>query len=97
MLWGRLVLSDKITAKSKWELFLQKRTQNIPGEKSPVEAHYVTSAWFWLNFMLRKDLKLSLSPFGYFETNTFLTAPADAKLPGVKEYRCPHVSNTSKS
>ena len=87
MLWGRLVLSDKITAKSRWEFFLQKRTQNIPGEKSPIEAHYVTSAWFWLNFMLGRDLKLSVSPFGYFQTNTFLTLPADAELPGVKEYR----------
>lgn len=81
------MLSDKITPKLKWELFLQKRTQNIPGSDNIFGAPHFTSVWFWLNYPLAKNLKLSVSPFGYFDAYTFLTKPEDVDMPGVKEFR----------
>jgi hypothetical protein len=81
------VLADKITDKLKWELYLQKRTQNIPGSKNIFGASHFTSVWFWLNYPLTKNLKLSVSPFGYFDSYTFLTQRSDVDIPGIKEFR----------
>ena len=85
--WGRFVISDKITDRLKWDLFLQKRTQNVPGEKSIFGAPHFTSVWLWLNYTLSKSWKVSVSPFGYFTSYAFLTEPADTDIPGIKEYR----------
>jgi hypothetical protein len=85
--WGRLILADRINDRWKWELFIQKRTQNIPGEKSIFGALHYNSIWFWLNYRINKNLKLYVSPFGYFVSYAFLTKPADVELPGVKEFR----------
>lgn len=85
--WGRLVLGDKITEKLRWEAYLQKRTQNIPGDKNIFGASHFTSVWFWLNYSLAKNLKLSVSPFGYFDSYAFLTKPDDVEIPGIKEFR----------
>lgn len=85
--WGRLVLADRITDKLKWELYLQKRTQNIPGSSNIFGAPHFYSAWLWLNYGLAKNLKLSVSPFGYFNSYAFLTKPKDVEVPGIKELR----------
>jgi hypothetical protein len=86
--WGRVVLADKINAKTKWELFVQKRTQNLePGAPNIFAAPHFTSVWFWLNFTLNKNFKLSVSPFGYFNSHPFNRVAADADIPGVKEFR----------
>ena len=85
--WGRLVLADKITQKLKWEVYLQKRTQTIPGENNIFKAQHFFSVWLWLNYNLSNNLKLSVSPFGYFDSYAFLTKPEDVKIPGIKEYR----------
>lgn len=85
--WGRLVLSDKISDKFKWELYLQKRTQNIPGDKNIFGASHFYSAWLWLNYGLSKNLRLSVSPIGYFDSYAFLTEPKDIEVPGIKEFR----------
>jgi hypothetical protein len=85
--WGRLVLSDRITDKLKWEVYLQKRTQNIPGQKNIFEADHFYSTWLWFNFALAKNLKLSLSPFGYFDSYAFLSKASDVANPGIKEFR----------
>jgi hypothetical protein len=85
--WGRLILADRINDKWKWEVFVQKRTQNIPGEKSIFGATHYNSLWFWLNYRINKNLKLYLSPFGYFNSYAFLTKPEDVEAPGVKEFR----------
>src|SRR5687767_11102060 len=84
--WGRLILADRISDRWKWELHLQKRTQNIPGGKNIFSAPHTNSMWIWLNYNISKNLKLYLSPFGYFNTYTFLTKPDDVDLPGVKEF-----------
>ncbi|MDF2190586.1 DUF2490 domain-containing protein [Paraflavitalea sp. CAU 1676] len=85
--WGRLVLADRINDRLKWEIYLQKRTQNIPGEKGLFGAPHFSSAWLWFNYAATKNLKVSVSPFGYFDSYIFLTNPADADIPGVKEFR----------
>lgn len=86
--WGRLILSDKITPRLKCELYLQKRTQNeAPGYANIFAAPHFTSVWFWVNYNLQPNLKLSVSPFGYFESNLFNTSPEDVSPPAIKEYR----------
>jgi hypothetical protein len=85
--WGRIILADRINDKWKWELFVQKRTQNIPGEKSIFGANHYNSIWFWLNYKINKSLKLYLSPVGYFNSYAFLTKAEDVDVPGVKEFR----------
>ncbi len=45
------------------------------------------SAWLWLNYTVNKNLKLSVSPFGYFDSYLFLTKAEDVDIPGVKEFR----------
>lgn len=85
--WGRLILADRINDKWKWELFVQKRTQNIPGHKSIFGALHYNAIWFWLNYRINKNLKLYLSPIGYFDSYAFLTKAEDVDLPGVKEFR----------
>jgi len=85
--WGRVILADSINSRLKWELYLQKRTQNIPGEKDIFGSPHFYSAWIWINYQLTKNLKLSVSPFGYFDSYAFLSNPADADLPGIKEFR----------
>jgi hypothetical protein len=85
--WGRLVLADRISNKMKWELYAQKRTQNIPGKKSIFGGPHFSSIWLWLNYQVNKELKISVSPIGYFDSNLFFTLPDDAKNPGVKEFR----------
>jgi hypothetical protein len=86
--WARVTLSDKINAKTKWELFLQKRTQNLePGASNFFASTHYTSAWLWFNFTLNKSFKLSVSPFGYFNNHGFNRTAADAEQPGIKEFR----------
>lgn len=85
--WGRLILADSISGKLKWELYLQNRTQNIPEESDIFATPHFRSAWFWINYNLAKNLKLSVSPIGYFESYPFLSKPADVNLPGIKEFR----------
>jgi hypothetical protein len=85
--WGRIILADRINDKWKWELFVQKRTQNIPGEKNIFGALHYNSVWCWFNYKINKSLKLYLSPFGYFDSYAFLTKAEDVELPGVKEFR----------
>ena len=85
--WGRLVLSDKINTKMSWEAYLQKRTQNIPKETSIFGAPHFFSIWLWMNYAVSKNVKLSVSPFGYFDSYGFLTQPSDVDIPGIKEFR----------
>ncbi|HUP14138.1 MAG TPA: hypothetical protein VM187_18080, partial [Niastella sp.] len=56
--WGRIILADRINDKWKWEVFVQKRTQNIPGEKSIFGANHYNSIWLWFNYRINKNLKL---------------------------------------
>jgi hypothetical protein len=86
--WGRIVLSDKITSKLKWELYLQKRTQNDPDHKWDIFKHHqLTSYWLWLHYQATKELRISVTPFCYFNTISLYPQPPELGNRGIKEYR----------
>jgi hypothetical protein len=86
--WGRIVLSDRISDKLKWELYLQSRTQNDSSDKLNIFKHHqLSSYWFWLHYQASKDLRISLSPFCYFNSISLFPQSADLGNRGVKEYR----------
>ena len=87
LFWGRLAFTDRITDKLRWELLLQKRTQNIPHEKNIFGADHYYNALLGFNYSFNKNLKLWVSPLSFFESYPFLTNPEDVDKPGVKEYR----------
>jgi hypothetical protein len=84
--WGRLILADTINSKFKWELYLQKRTQNT-GTNNLFEAPHFFSVWPWLSYNLSKATKVSFSPVGYFNSHLFYNNTDEVKDSGVKEYR----------
>jgi len=86
--WGRVVLSDKITDKFKWELYLQSRTQNDTANKLNIFRHHqLSSYWVWLHYQIGKDLRLSLTPFCYFNTISLFPQSVETGGRGIKEYR----------
>jgi hypothetical protein len=86
--WGRIVLADKISPKLKWELFLQERTQNDPSHNLDIFRHHqLRSYWLWFHYQLSKDLKISFSPFCYFNTISLYPQSTDIGNRGVKEFR----------
>ena len=88
MFWGRITLGDKITEKLKWEVYLQTRTQNDPSNKqNPFAHHQVTNYWLWLHYQLTKELRVSITPFCYFNTIAFYPQPASVADRGINEYR----------
>jgi hypothetical protein len=84
--WGRLILSDTVGSRLKWELYLQKRTQDAGTGNIFAEPHFL-SIWPWLNYKLNANTKLSFSPVGYFDSHVFYNDVADVKPEGVKEWR----------
>ena len=86
--WGRAVISDKIGSKLKWEVFLQKRTQNDESDKSNIFNHHqLTSYWLWLHYQVSKDLRISVTPLCYFNTIALFPQPPELGNRGVKEFR----------
>lgn len=85
--WGRIAIADSVNARLNWELFLQKRTQNIPGRKSIFGAPHYINIWFWMNVKITESIRLGFSPFAYFDSHAFMTEPSEVDLPGVKELR----------
>ncbi len=86
--WGRLVLTDTINSKLRWELLLQKRTQNAnPESNNMFEANHFTSYWLWFSYSATDNLKIAVSPFGYFNNHIFNGKPDDINQPSLKEFR----------
>lgn len=86
--WGRIVLSDQIGKKLKWEVYLQDRTQNDMSDKTNMFKHHqLTSYWLWVHYQLAKDLRISITPFCYFNTIALFPQPPELGNRGVKEYR----------
>ncbi len=86
--WGRIVLSDKISKRFGWEVYLQERTQNDPTEKLTIfKYHQLTSYWLWIHYQVSKDLRFSVTPFCYFSTIALFPQPAEIGNRGVNEYR----------
>ncbi|HEY0057301.1 MAG TPA: DUF2490 domain-containing protein [Pedobacter sp.] len=86
--WGRIILTDTINSKLRWELYLQKRTQNTSSKSANIFAapHFI-SIWPWLSYKITKNTKVSLSPIAYFDSHLFYNSPQEVKPEGVKEYR----------
>ncbi|MEJ1239874.1 DUF2490 domain-containing protein [Chryseolinea sp. T2] len=85
--WGRIALADNITSKLRVELWLQKRTQDTEAHTSIFNAPQYDSYWLWFNYALSPNLKLAISPFGYFQNYVLYTEPADLDRPAIKEFR----------
>lgn len=88
LFWFRLNLSDTINSKLKWEFYIQRRTQNGSDNKSNIfKSPQFESYWVWLHYSLNKNVKLSVSPFGYFESYILNVKPSDEDAPPIKEFR----------
>jgi hypothetical protein len=85
--WGRVLLTDRLADHWKWELNLEKRTQNVPGEKSIFGVRYIENVRAWIHRSFPDSLRLSVSPFAYFHTHSFLTDPGDIGQPATPEFR----------
>lgn len=85
--WGRIILADNITPKLRTELWIQKRTQDTEANSTLFDAPQYISYWLWFNYSLSSNLKVAVSPFGYFESYVLYTQPSDLKRPPVKEFR----------
>jgi len=88
LFWVRLTLADTLNSRLKWEVFLQKRTQNnYQGDPNVFHSNQFKSYWLWFHYSVNNKLKLSASPFGYFESYTLNNSNADADIPPIKEFR----------
>ncbi|HTF16744.1 MAG TPA: DUF2490 domain-containing protein [Chryseolinea sp.] len=85
--WGRIILADNITDRLRTELWIQKRTQDTEPGSSMFDADQFDSYWLWFTYSINKNFKVSLSPFGYFESYFLYTNPADLDRAPVKEFR----------
>lgn len=85
--WGRVILADNITPKLRTELWIQKRTQDTEAATSMFESPQFDSYWLWFTYSVNKDFKVSISPFGYFESYILYTQPFDQERPPIKEFR----------
>ncbi len=88
LFWGRVALSDKLSDKLKWEVYLQTRTQNDPAEKLSLFQHQqTTNYWLWLHYQVTKETRISVTPFCYFNIRSLFPQPASLGNRGVNEYR----------
>jgi len=81
------VLADTITKKVKWEIHLQKRTQDIGAGSNFLSAPQLGTFWTWINFNLTDNIKLGITPFSYFNSHILYVKPSDLERPAIKEYR----------
>ena len=98
LFWGRLALADTINSKLKLELYLQKRTQNNgSGDHNIFNSNQFLSYWFWVNYAATKNITVSVSPFGYFESYILNNSSLDAEKLPIKEYRfCARVEHMNR-
>lgn len=85
--WGRFILTDKITEKIRWEAFGQLRTQNVFKGANIFEAYQLHSYWAWLHYNPNPALRISVSPFCYFQTQRLYAKPSDLHQRPIKEFR----------
>jgi hypothetical protein len=85
--WGRIAIGDRITDRLRTELWLQLRSQSADESSNIFQAPQYNSYWLWFNYQVSDNLRLAVSPFGYFETYTLYTKPSDLERPPVKEFR----------
>lgn len=84
--WCWIILGDTVNNKFRWDLYLQKRTQDA-GTGNLFSSPHFFSIWPWLSYNLNKSTRISLSPVGYFDSHLFYNDVSEVKDEGVKEYR----------
>ena len=88
VVWGRLALTDTISAKLRWEVFLQGRRQSTEANSlNALAAPQFASVWPWLTYSIRPTLRVGISPLGYFRSWLLIANPAEIDRPGVSELR----------
>jgi hypothetical protein len=85
--WGRIALGDNITPKLRTELWIQKRTQDTEAHTSIFKAPQYDSYWLWFNYSFTPNLKIAVSPFGFFKNYVLYVEPSDLNRPPIKEFR----------
>lgn len=86
--WGRIVFSDTLNAKIKWEIYLQQRTQNnVENKVNLFNERQFTSYWLWFNYDYSRSWRFSFSPLGYFDSRILIVNKADEDKSGIKEFR----------
>lgn len=86
--WGRIAFSDHLGPKSGWEVYIQKRTQNDEADKLNIFKHHqLASYWLLLHYQVSDDLRLSVTPFCYFNTIPLFPPPAGNGGRGIREFR----------
>lgn len=86
--WGRVVLADTINSKLKWEVWLQRRTQNTSTKDlNSFEAPQFSTIWLWLNYQVSNSFKISVTPFSYFKSWPLYAKSSDLEAQPVKEFR----------
>ena len=72
----------------KWEVYLQKRTQNDDESNTNIFKHHQTSSyWLWLHYQTGENTVVSVTPFCYFNTIGLFPQAADVGNRGIKEFR----------
>jgi hypothetical protein len=86
--WGRVVLTDTINTKFRWEVLLQTRRQNISsGSLDVFKAPQFVSYWPWLIYSPHPTLRIGISPLGYFKHWALIGTPSDLERKPVTELR----------
>lgn len=88
VIWGRIVLTDTITRKLRWEVYLQNRRQNAKtGSLNVLAEEQFASYWTWFTYSLSNNARLAVSPFGYFRSWILIANPSEIDRPAIKELR----------
>lgn len=88
VVWGRLALTDTITSRLRWELYLQGRLQNKEAHSlNAFQAPQFLSYWPWLTYSIRPTLRVGLSPLGYFKSWLLIGNPIEADRLPITELR----------
>lgn len=87
LFWFRVVLADTINKKVKWEVHLQKRTQDAESGSGFLSAPQLGTIWTWINFNLTDNVKLGITPISYFNTHVLYVKPSDLEQPAIREFR----------
>ncbi len=87
IVWGRLVLTDTINKRLRWEVLVQHRRQSGLDQQNPVQSPQITAYWPWLHYTLSPTTKISLTPISYFENWTLIGTAKDEAKVGTREIR----------
>jgi hypothetical protein len=82
------VLTDTINAKFRWEVHLQTRRQNISsGSLNIFKAPQFVSYWPWFIYSPNPNLRIGISPVGYFKNWALIGNASDLERKPVTELR----------